>query len=91
MHVLVTCNFEKGSGQYQSSKRGDIHFRYSRAANSVVSGGIWPKFELVQAFTYVLVTCEYGKEPIKTAEKTRIHSFSNYNSIFSDAQGQLTP
>ena len=31
-------------------------FRCSRAANSVVSGPIWPKFELVQ----VLVTCKYN-------------------------------
>ena len=32
-------------------------FRRSRAANSVVSGPIWPKFELIRDFMHVLVTC----------------------------------
>ena len=36
-------------------------FRRSRAANSVVSGPIWPKFELVRDFMYVLVTSK-GKK-----------------------------
>ena len=26
--------------------------------NSVAGGGIWPKFELIQAFMHVLVTCK---------------------------------
>ena len=26
--------------------------------NSIVSGGIWPKFELIKALMYVLVTCK---------------------------------
>ena len=41
-------------------------FRPSRAANSVVSGPIWPKFKLVQDFMYVLVTCKYKKDWIKS-------------------------
>ena len=40
-------------------------FRSSRAANSVVSGPIWPKFELVRDFMHVLVTCKYKKDRIK--------------------------
>ena len=40
-------------------------FRRSRAANSVVSGPTWPKFELVRDFMHVLVTCKYKKDPIK--------------------------
>ena len=36
-------------------------FRWSRAANSVVSRPIWPKFELVRDFMHVLVTCKYKK------------------------------
>ena len=35
-------------------------FRRSRAANSVVSGGIWPKFKPIQAFMY-------EKDPIKNS------------------------
>ena len=41
-------------------------FRSSRADNSVVSGGIWPKFELIQAFMHVLVTCKNKEDIIKT-------------------------
>ena len=33
-------------------------FRRARADNSVVGGGILPKFELNQAFMHVLVTCK---------------------------------
>ena len=33
-------------------------FRRARADNSGVGGGIWPKFELIQAFMHVLVTCK---------------------------------
>ena len=35
-----------------------IFFRHPRADNSGVGGGIWPKFELIQAFMHVLVTCK---------------------------------
>ena len=33
-------------------------FRRARADNSGVGGVIWPKFELIQAFMDVLVTCK---------------------------------
>ena len=36
-------------------------FRRMRAANSLVSGPIWPKFKLVKDFMHVLVTCKYKK------------------------------
>ena len=32
---------------------------------SIVSGPIWPKFELVRDFMHVLVTCKYKKNQIK--------------------------
>ena len=67
-------------------------FRRSRAANSIVSGGIWPKFKLIQAFMHVLITCKYEKDPIKNSRENVMTHFSPYKSmgIFSDAQGQLT-
>ena len=40
-------------------------FRCSRAANSKVSGGILPEFELIQAFIVVLVICKNEEDPIK--------------------------
>ena len=43
-------------------------FRRSRAANSVVSGPIWPKFELVRDYMHVLVTCKYKKDRIKNKQ-----------------------
>ena len=30
-----------------------------------VGGGIWPKFELIQAFMHVLDTCKNGDDQIK--------------------------
>ena len=51
-------------------------FRRSRAANSVVSGPIWPKFELVRDFMHVLVTCKYKKDLIKNDREKVETSFS---------------
>ena len=63
-------------------------FRRSRAANSEVSGGILPKFELIQAFIVVLVTCKNEEDPIKN-EGARVLTSLLFD--FSDTQGQLTP
>ena len=35
------------------------------SANSIVSGGSWAKFKLIQAFMHVLITCKYEKDSIK--------------------------
>ena len=40
-------------------------FRRARADNSGVGGGIWPKFELIQAFMHVLVTCKNEDDRFK--------------------------
>ena len=50
-------------------------FRRSRAANSIVSGPIWPKFELVWEFMHVLVTCKYKKDRIKNNREKGETSF----------------
>ena len=42
-----------------------VFFRRSRAANSEVSGGILPKFKLIQAFIVVFVTCKNKEDPSK--------------------------
>ena len=65
-----------------------IFFRRSRAANSEVSNGILPKFELIQAFIVVLVTCKNEEDPIKN-EGARVLTSLLFD--FSDTQGQLTP
>ena len=58
-----------------------------------VGGGIWPKFELIQAFMHVLVTCKNEVDPIKNEGARVFTRFFHYTSmgIFPDAQGQLTP
>ena len=56
-------------------------FLNSRAANSVVSGPIWPKLELIRDFMHVLVTCKYKKDRIKTTEKRWRHHFPHYKSM----------
>ena len=62
-----------------------VFLRRSWAANSVVDGPIWPKFELILNTMHVLVTSKF--------EKDRININRDYvmTSIFLDAQGQLTP
>ena len=84
----------KGSNQKQQRKSGNTIFpiirsigvflRCSRAANSVVGGLIWPKFELIHNIMHVLVTSKF--------EKDRININRLRDDIdFLDAQGQLTP
>ena len=42
------------------------HMRDIRAANSIVSGPIWPKFELMQEIMHVCVTSNFKKDWINT-------------------------
>ena len=51
-------------------------FRRSRADNSVVSCGIWPKFKLILAFMNVHITCKYEKDPMKNSGENVITLFS---------------
>ena len=51
-------------------------FRRSRAANSVVSSPIWPKFELVRDSMHVLVTCKYEMDRIRSNREKVETSFS---------------
>ena len=57
-----------------------VFLRCSRAANSVVGGLIWPKFELIHNIMLVLVTSKFEKD-------RRLRD----DIDFLDAQGQLTP
>ena len=51
-------------------------FRRSRIANSVVSGRIIPKFELIQAFIVVLITCKNKEDTIKNEGSRVLTRFS---------------
>ena len=80
MVVLVTCkNAEdpiKNEGDRVLTSLLFDFFKCSRAANSEVSGGITPKFKLIQAFIVVLVTCKNEKDPIKNKGSRVLTRFS---------------
>ena len=67
MPVLVTSNFDDDSFKNERASMETPFpiislwefFRRSRAANSVVSGPIWQKFELIRNCMHTLVTCKY--------------------------------
>ena len=67
--------------------------RWSRAEYPVDSGGIWPKFKLIQAFLHDLDTCKNEEDPIKTEVARVATTSAHYKSmgIFPDAQWQVTP
>ena len=64
MDVLVTCKYEEDPIKMKARQWSQHYtlyeqfFRPARADNSSVGVGIWPKFELTQAFMHVLVTCK---------------------------------
>ena len=85
MPVLVTSNFDDDSikNEWASMETAFSNYkskgkvlRRSRAANSIVSGLIWPKFKLVWDFMHVLVTCKYKKDWIKNNWEKVETSFS---------------
>ena len=80
MVVLHTCKNEedliKNERAIVLTRLYDVFFRHSRATNSEVSGGILSKFELIQAFIIVLVTCKNGEVPIKNEGAKVLTRFS---------------
>ena len=70
MVVLVTCKNEEDPIKNEGASLECSHiihqfFRRTRADNSGDGGGIWSKFELIQAFMHVLVTCKNEDDRIK--------------------------
>ena len=66
--VLVTSKNEKDLIKMKAlecSQHYTSIFRRSRADNSGSGGGIWLKFELIQDFMHVLVTCKNKADSIK--------------------------
>ena len=69
MDVLVTCKYEedpiknRGAGVFTT-----LYINFSDAQGQItlgVGGAIWPKFELIQAFMHVLVTCQNEDDGFK--------------------------
>ena len=69
MDVLITCKYEedpiKNEGARVLTRLYIKIFRCARADNSGVGGGICLKFELIQAFMHVLVTCKNEDDRFK--------------------------
>ena len=70
---------------------GDF-FRLSRAANSAVSGGIWPNFELLRAVMHVIITCKYEKDRMKNSREIVAKSiFGRSRAGYSVVRGRISP
>ena len=70
MHVIITCKYEKDLIKKQPRKSGKNVF--SIISLSVAMGTrsrIWPNFKLIQALMYVIVTCKYEMNPIKSSRE----------------------
>ena len=85
MVVLVTCKNKEDPIKIEGARVFTtlyiIFFRRSRADNSGVGGGMWPKFELIQAFMHVLVTCKNEEDAIKMKALECSQDFSHYKSM----------
>ena len=62
MPVLVTSNFDDDSIKNERAGMETAFFHYKSMGN----GPVWLKFKLVQDIMYVLVTCKYKKDRIKS-------------------------
>ena len=79
MVVLLTFKNEEDPIKNESARvvtTEYIIFSYAEGAdNSGVSYGIWPKFELIQGFIHVLVTCKNEDDSIKNEEARVVTKF----------------
>ena len=61
----------------------------------MVRGRIWPNFKLIQALMYVIITCNYEKDPIKNnREKVATPFFKKKNitlSVAMETSGRIWP
>ena len=75
--IMIRSKNERASMETAFSHYKSMGFFYMlKAFNSVVSGPIWPNFELVRDCKHVLVTCKYNKDRIKKNRKKVETSFS---------------
>ena len=68
MVVLVTCKNEEDPIINEGDRvLTTLYINFSDAQGQItgVCGGIWPKFELIQAFMHVLVTCKNEDDRFK--------------------------
>ena len=71
MHVIITWKNEKDRIE-NSQKKVTTPFFFSILTLSVAmetSRLIWPNFKLIQALMYVIVTCKYEMNSIKSSQE----------------------
>ena len=67
-------------------------FRRSRAANSVVGGPIWPKFELIHIIMHLLVTSKFEKDRINiNGDYVMTSIFRRSRAANSVVSGEICP
>ena len=86
MLILVICKYSKDLKKIAEDTWWKCSFQMLKAANSIVSDEIWPKFKLINTLIYVLVTYKDEENQMKN-EGTRVVT-TLYSYIF-DAPGQL--
>ena len=70
----------------------NIKYKFYEAVNSVVGGGVWPKYKLIQAFMAVLVTCKNEENSFKNEGARVVTAFFHCKSMgIFNTQRQLTP
>ena len=68
MDILVTCKYEEDLIKNRGARVfTTLYINFSDAQGQItrVGGGIWPKFQLIQAFMHVLVTCKNEDDRFK--------------------------
>ena len=67
MDVLITCQYEEDPIKNRGARVFTLYINFSDAQGQItgVGGGIWLKFELMQAFMHVLVTCKNEDDRFK--------------------------
>ena len=96
MVSLLTCNNEEDPIKMKALdclQDYVLFFRRSRAVKPAVSGGNLPKFELIQAFMVVLVTCKNEEIPIKKGSRvlTRFYVFRRSRAANPAASSGIPP
>ena len=86
MVALVTCNNDENQFKHEGTSGHNMSpiisiwdfYSPSRAANSVVQGRIYLKFELIPAFIVVLITCKNEEDSITNEGARVVTTLYNY-------------
>ena len=70
MHVIITCKYEKDRIINSREKVATrFFFIITLSVAMETSSEIWPNFKLIQALTYVIITCKYEIDLIKNSQE----------------------